>query len=645
MPIKEPTYKSQLSGTIDSFLSTKRQKSTEKAGRGEGDVEFLDIITFIDRFKLLPYGLYPVQRFIVKLYYNIPLDEENKTICVKDRFGKKVLHEFTEREYLQYLYDRGRCNIRTQDGVVRHELLLVLGRRSGKSALAAIFAAYEMYKLLSRGHPQAYYGMPSGSEIRLFCIANDKDQASIVYSDMQGHVEAVEYFKSAIANSTQTYMRFRTENDRKKFGPDGKSTVVSSFKSSIAKGLRGRGVICAILDEIAFFVDNGKSSAEQIYRAMSPSLAQFSPKNPKNRLQAIGPSDGRMILISSPDAREGFFYQLYQSIKSNAPGTSDMLMIQAPTWEVNPTLDPGYYEKEYFKNPKAFNTEHGAEFSDRVRGWIEDARDLTDCIDPKLQPRTRGNPREIHFAGVDFGLQNDGTCIALTKIREGKIELAYHEIWYPKMPWSEANPHLQNPPLNYCKELGSVSRLDIDKIAEWFSLLSNRFYIHKGIFDQWAGPVFEQILHKYGLRQFEMRNFFTSDSSQMFNTLRMFMLNRQLRLYDWPVPEGGEAGIRHSPLITELLELQATSGGKNILVVEAPRISGKHDDQSDALARSVLLAAEYISANPSVLTAPGAHRNFDAPRSASPFGYIHYHRTRAKLHGVVRERMIPGRRY
>ncbi len=507
------------------------------------------------------------------------------------------------------------------------------------SALSSLISAYEVYKLLSRGHPQAYYGMPAGSEIRLLCIANDKDQASIVYGDVQAHVEAIEYFKSSVANSTQTFMRFRTENDRKKFGNDGKGTIVASFKSSVAKGLRGRGVICSVMDEIAFFQDVGQTGAESIYRAMSPALAQFSPKDPKNRHIPLGPSEGRMILISSPDAKEGFFYRQCQLAMSNSRGSSDMLLIQAPTWEVNPTLDRSYYDKEYFKDPKAFATEHGAQFSDRVRGWIEDSRDLNDCIDENLKPKTNGLPKEMHFAGVDFGLSNDGTSIALTRLNEGKIELAYHEIWYPKISWKVANPHLSSPISNYCLGLQNTTRLDIDEIAEWFLLLSKRFYIYKGVFDQWAGPVFEQVLHKKGLHQFEMRNFFANDSSQMYQNFMMFILNKQIRLYDYPTPEGDG---RRSPLIQELLELQATHHGKNVLIVEAPKVAGKHDDQSDALARSVLLASEYLQNNPGYLNQTTTSVGYPQ-RVMNGIAYHSYHRNRAKLHGPS-PRSVPRRR-
>ncbi len=633
MPTREPVFKSALTSEVTGFIAKKRSQNRKQKSSDEGDVEFLNILEFIDRFKLFPHGLFPAQRFLIKLYYNIPLDNTIKDILITDKFGEAVKYELTEVEYLQYLFDNKRCNIREQDGRERRELVLILGRRSGKSALAAVFAAYEIYKLLKRGHPQAYYGMPSGSEIRILDIANDKEQASIVYNDIQNHIQAIDYFKSNIAHDTQTYLKFRTENDRKKFGPEGNGTINATFKSSIAKGLRGRGIICAILDEIAFFVDNGKSSAERVYKAIKPSIAQFARKDKKTR-KAVGDTEGRIILISSPDAKEGFFYKQYQMSLSGGKESRNMLMIQAPTWEIRPDLPKSYYEEESAKDPAGFMTEHGAEFSDRVRGFIEDARDLQACIVPDLRPKQAGIPREPHWAGVDFGTAGDGTSIALTHIVQGKIELAYHEVWYPRKKWAECNPHLLAPIIPYAMTLQDVARIDIDAIADWFFALSRRFYILKGVFDQYAGHIFESVLHKRTLTQFEMRNFSTSDSSQLYNGFKMSMYYKQLALYDYPIPQSDGSrmwdGSRHSPLIAELLELQATSGGKNIIIVEAPKVAGKHDDQSDALVRSVALAQEYARDNPSILD----HGISLTPSSARvpTFGYHHYHRMRNRMH-------------
>lgn len=635
LPSTEKAEKSALIGVVDAFLDSKRQDGDE------GEENFLNIIDFVDRFKLLPDGLFPVQKFILKLYYGIPLDDflpasEKDRIKLTDKFNTKVLCEFTEVEYLEFLHEQGRCNIGKQDfSRPRRELVLVLGRRSGKSMLSAIISAYELYKLLCRGNPQSYYGLPSSSEIRVLCVANDKEQASIVYGDIAGFVDQVDFFSSSIVNDTQTFMRFQTDEDRRRYGKGSRSTITATFKSSIAKGLRGRGIICYILDELAFFVNDGKTSAEQVYRAINPSLAQFSPKNPVNKRMATGPSEGRAISISSPDTRSGFFYKLYQRSMEGGKQSRNMLMIQAPTWEVNPTLSSDYYEVEFSKDPKAFVTEFGAEFSDRVRTWIEDPADLTDCVVEDHKPLARGNPRESFFAGLDFAVVGDGSAIVLFRLIDGKVELAYHEAWYAGKKWADVNPHLTVPLVPYAMKLQDMDRLDIMEIAEWIRVLSTRFYIEKGVFDQWAGPIFENELHKRNLRQFESRHFSTADSSYAYHTAKMFMYSRQLALYDYPVPpkDPSSSVQRHSPLIEEMLDLQATSGGKNITIVEAPKVSGAHDDLSDAFVRGLLMVSEYMKIHPGALE---MSKSLQMPRRPmqSPLSYRHYQQTKARLHGV-----------
>ncbi len=961
MPSKEIEKKSKLSSEIDSFFYKKKTERAAASGKDACDVKLLNIIEYINRFKLLPLGLFPTQEFIVKLYYNIQLDDKEKKIKITDKFGDKVIANLTEKEYLEYLYDNGRCNIREQDSNERKELILVLGRRSGKcvsgdsliltndgvveigsicdksgpkwqdcdiiisqeginktskaekvynggfkdykvvktsfgysisatnehrlkvlntststiewkyvsdiqesdiicihkntnlwstsyrydgnmifdesvayrigsgfshdsdipdfvmtspksvflsffngllksnnfsgksidlnynacrklqvllanasviskisgnslsivdidsirklkeyglhidqtdhefiqlpgcvknllvryiesskvidkgkvleyvnydrinssmiesvlnivsyysddisthekldairksdyfydkvtsvsddsglvfdlnvpdgsqfvcqsftnhnSEMSSIFASYELYKLLSRGNPQSYYGMPNSSEIRIMCVANDKEQASIVFGNIQGHVENVDYFKSSVANTTQTFMKFKTEFDKSKRDGEPKPSITATFKSSIAKGLRGRGAICAILDEIAFFTNKGKSSADQVYKAIAPALAQFSPKDPKNKHIPIGPTDGRIVMISSPDSKEGFFYNQYMKAMSGGPGSKNTLVIQAPTWEVNPTISKEYYETEFHKDPNAFMVEHGAQFSDRVRGWIENHDDLFDCIDYTLKPKTQGGPREIHFLGLDFALSNDGTAICLMKFNDGKLELVYHEVWYPKKSWKESNPHLVTPFLNYCHTLADVSRLDIDKIIEWISIVCKKFYVHSGIFDQWSSEVIEQALHKNGLTQLEKKYFTTQMSSDMYMNVKMLMYNKQLRLYDYPVTTVGDSITCRSPFIKELLELQASRISKNMISVEAPSIDGKHDDMSDAFARSIFAATQYLKLNPDAF-----ERGSSSGKTIFGLGneYTSYHRKRNNLHGVQKYKL------
>jgi hypothetical protein len=650
----EKKDKSFLSGPLDEVLSKKRRQRHDDSGStDEFDPGFLTILEFIDKFKLLPNGLYPIQRFILKLYYNIPLDavlpdNPGDRIRVSKSFRRSVATEMTEVEYLQFLYDHGRCNIRFQDFKPRRELILVLGRRSGKSMLSSIISAYELYKLIARGFPQAYYGLLPSTEIRVLCIANDKEQAEIVYGEINNHVQHVDYFQSSLKRNTQSFMKFRTASDAQRFKKDtSKATISATFKSSIARGIRGRGCMACILDELAFFVNDGKSSADQVYRAMTPSLKQFSPKDPKNRRTPIGPSDGRMICISSPDAKDGLFYRLYELSKTGGVASSQMLMIQAPTWEVNPTVDEADYEVERAKDPRAFETEYGAQFSDRVRGWIENAQDLLDCCLEGLRPLGRGAPREPFFAGGDLGISGDGTSISLSHIVDGRIQLGYHETWCAGVAWEVSNPHLTGPPLiPYARTLSDRTRLDVDEIVDWFFSLSRRFYLVKGLLDQAFGVIFEQKLHKKGLTQFETHRFSTSDSSDMYQGAKMLMYTHQLGLYDYPTPERGAdtdlTNLLHSPHVAELLELQMTSAGKNIMMVSKPAIPGKKDDFSDGFVRSVHLAAEYVKQNPGILDA--TRSSFVAPpRRPPPVSYYQQQRARARLHGPPpKERRLPA---
>jgi hypothetical protein len=180
-------------------------------------------------------------------------------------------------------------------------------------------------------------------------------------------------------------------------------------------------------------------------------------------------------------------------------------------------------------------------------------------------------------------------------------------------------------------------------------VLCSRFYIEKAVFDQWAGPIIEQELHKRGLKQFEMRNFSVTDSSQAYHTTKMCMFGRQLSIYDYPVPEQivtDSTIMRHSPLISEMLELQATSGGKNITIVAAPGIAGKHDDMSDALIRGVMLAAEYIKSHPGVLETSISHIVSPIQATPMPASYHRYHSMRQRLHGGPDRlrTVLPGRR-
>ena len=82
----------------------------------------------------------------------------------------------TEAEYLRLLHKEGRCNIsEVKEGHERREMILSVGRRSGKTTISACTSLMNI-QLISKGDPQGFYGLPSSNVIQLISVATDKDQ-------------------------------------------------------------------------------------------------------------------------------------------------------------------------------------------------------------------------------------------------------------------------------------------------------------------------------------------------------------------------------------------------------------------------------------------------------------------------------------
>jgi len=608
----------------------------DEARQEVGEQPIANIIEFIESDWGLAQRLYPVQKVILKAHYGIALDDTpdaftdeqleeldeeqlyaiaavehpmlnpdsdketlirhvmRRTIRVCDFRGDpipNVAFWMTEAEYLRHLYSEGRCNIsEVIEGEERREMILSVGRRSGKTTISACIAAYETYKLLSKGNPQSYYGLPDGNTIQLISVATDKDQAGLLYRDVAKYFAGCEFFRAYQANATQSFARFQTPSDIDRHGryaenPNASAASINvTFRSCIAKGLRGAGNIVIILDEVAHFTDGGQSSADEVYQAVKPSMGAFSQKNPDNTHEPIGPVEGRMILISSPLGRQGKFYEQFQLAMGGSKAAGKMLAIEAPTWEVNPTLPSEFFAGEYVKDPRMFDTEYGGKFSDRTLGWIDDAKDLMACVDVAHKPRSRGIPRMPYFLGLDVGLANDGSAVAIGHIENEQIILDYID----QIKAGEG-------------DFVGMERLEFDDVADWVYDLSRRFLIDEGMFDQWSGIPMEQALLKKGLKQCKATHFTQTLNSQIFRNFKDMMFDQRIVLFDYTKDQRealrdseGKAPA-HMPYLAELLTLQADYKSKYVVTVKAPNIRGAHDDLSDALVRMIWLASDKLS--------------------------------------------------
>jgi len=523
--------------------------------------------------------LFPVQKFIFKCYYNIELDNTKRDIIIRDRFNEKDRFRFTEIEYLIFLQDEGRINISEVTGDVsdtRQNLCLVIGRRGLKTSTIAVLISFEIYKLLKHTSPQEFYRIMPDDEIQFSCIATDKEQASELFRRIGGHIERSEYFKKYRSKPTQYYMRLDTQRDIEHYGSRQRPSLRVVASPCSARGLRSKNNIIVVLDEMAHFFESEKGSDKSdraVYESVTPSVAKFNADD--------GEPHGKVICISSPADRTGKFHEIYQ--RSMEKDCNDWLMVNAPSWEVDYTLSPKYLRNKYIENAISYNSEFGGQFSDRVSAWIDNEQILRINIIPGMKFKEMTYERTPHFLGIDVGLKNDGTAIAITHIvkeeRGGEmknvIELDCIEVRYAK----DEGKEFFNP----------------DEMAEWIASFMKKFFIVKGMMDQYYGLAMLPVLHKKGHKQIDVRQCSRDFNSRVYQNLMAKMLDASLR-----IPEGPERVVdgkktKDIDLILEMLKLKAHSFSKYIISVAAPDIKDAHDDLSDAYARSVFLATEYLS--------------------------------------------------
>lgn len=548
-------------------------------------------------------SLYPAQRFIIKMYYGLELDDgSNRDIIIKDQFNEEEIYRFNESEYRDFLFSEGRTN-KDSDGAWLTDLTLVMGRRAGKTLLTSCIISYEIYKLLSYYCPQEYYGIVPESEIRVTCVATSKETAGELFNAITGNIERSEFFRKFRGRPTKQSMSLRTQRDLDKYGENGRATLSVHVAPCSAKGLRGHNNIIVALDEMAFFFEDerreGRDSTSDrndraIYKAVTPSVAKFQGKD--------GKPHGKIICISSPNTKSGKFYELYES--SFQEETKNQLMLQAPTWELDSNLSSEFLHNEYNSSRTNFYVEYGAQFSDRVKAWIEDPTIVRQNIVPGLAYIKRSSNRIPHFMGIDIGLKEDGTSVCIchheeeiiSGVRENLIQIDDCQV---RFAHDEGKNHFTP-----------------QELADWLHSFTNNFFIVKALMDQYYGMGIIPLLEDKGLRQFEYRIFTETLNSQIYQNLLTQLISSNIRLPEEERVVDGKIE-KDSALVQELLTLQSYQKSKYIVRVEAPDRKNAHDDRSDAFSRAVLLATEYKSR--------GGGAKISATRSARAHGHALMH--------------------
>ena len=326
------------------------------------------------------------------------------------------------------------------DKYTKNEIILQLGKGSGKDFVSTVACAYIVYKLLCLKDPARYYGKPSGDAIDIINVAINAQQAKNVF--FKG-------FKTKIEKSPWFAGKYNAKADSIEFD---KSITVYSGHSE-RESHEGLNLLLAVLDEISGFAsevgtgnEQGKT-AENIYKAFRGSVdSRF-------------PDLGKVVLLSFPRYQGDFISKRYEDViaeketiekkhifimNENLPHDDSnnqfeiaweedtiisykvpkVLALKKPTWEVNPT-------RKIYDFKLAFYTDLGDAMmrfactptfaSDaffKQKDKLEKCMTLRNPVDNfrRFDESFKPDPEKIYYIHADLAQKHDKCAVAIAHV-------------------------------------------------------------------------------------------------------------------------------------------------------------------------------------------------------------------------------------
>jgi hypothetical protein len=322
----------------------------------------------------------------------------------------------------------------------KNEVILQLGKGSGKDFTSTVACAYIVYKLLCLKDPARYFGKPSGDAIDIINVAINAQQAKNVF--FKG-------FKTKIERSPWFAGKYNPKADSIEF--DHSITVYSGH--SERESHEGLNLLLAVLDEISGFAseigtgnDQGKT-ADNIYKAFRASVDSRFPDYGKVALLSFPRYPGDFIsqrydaviaekesitkshrFIMNPDLPEdldGNYLDIEWDedsiISYKYPG---MFALKRPTWVVNPTRKIDDFKLAFFTDMgdamqrfacvPTFSSDRFFKQSEKVKAamTIRNPLDQTRRFDESFKP----DPTKKYYVHADLAQKHDKCAVAIAHV-------------------------------------------------------------------------------------------------------------------------------------------------------------------------------------------------------------------------------------
>jgi hypothetical protein len=469
----------------------------------------------------------------------------------------------------------------------KNELILQLGKGSGKDFISTVACAYVVYKLLCLKDPAIYYGKPAGDAIDIINVAVNAQQAKNVF--FKG-------FKTKIEKSPWFAGKYNAKADSIEF--DKAITVYSGH--SERESHEGLNLLMAVLDEISGFASEVVSGNEQgktadnIYKAF------------RGTVDSRFPDLGKVVLLSFPRYQGDFISQRYESVIADKetverrhtfimnedlphedPGNQfeiswdeDNILqykiprvyaFKRPTWEVNPTR-----KIEDFK--LAFYTDLGDAMmrfacmptysSDAFFKQIEKVEKCMNSRNPldsfrRFDETFEPDPDKTYYIHADLAQKHDKCAVAIAHVDKWvniQVIKDYEQVApivvVDAVAWWE--PRAEGP-------------VNLSEVKQWIMNLRRQgFNIGMVSFDRWQSFDIQNELQAVGIRTETV-----SVAKKHYEDLAMMIYEERVSIPMIPI------------LLEEMSELKIMKGNR----VDHPRKKSK--DLADAVTGAVFGAISH----------------------------------------------------
>lgn len=262
------------------------------------------------------------------------------------------------------------------------ELDVCAGQRSGKSAFFNLLVPYLTHKWVKVEKPVETLGLMSSSILIGTCTALTWAKAQeLLYDPISNAIENSKWFQQyfQLLDDYEERTGIELYKFKDTFLSFNHKNLILNTSGPNKRTLRGATRWISVIDEIGWFPhgdDNDereRASANEVYVSLDRSLKtvrKSTMKLLKEGYDSIPLAYG--CGISSPSSYNDKIMELVRNFK----GSKEVLVHQAPTWEMNPLFTKEDFAKEYQDDPIKAERDFGANPPMAENAWISDVKSL-----------------------------------------------------------------------------------------------------------------------------------------------------------------------------------------------------------------------------------------------------------------------------